>query len=508
MNKNAMMNTSVGMFCILLIGLTTLLIGCYNTVETPSVDAFICGIPKFDVVKNEDIITGIIEENYVEDGVPGKLIKTKKKMERAFDSLVALSPNVASLFPGNVVRGDKIATGELTSIPVPLSESTLTLSGLQFIMKGAKYSITASTTLQGTRDALTTLLDQGKTSTVAAISYNDYRCYSVEQMTVSIGAGYSSIGFSGALNTKFNDNLSSNVFVVKLIQPYYTLSVAPKMRPSLYFKAGTSVSELSSAIGRNNPPIYISSVTYGRMLIFILRSNKSAKELEAAIRASFGSICTSGNLNIDVNTRNVLNTTDISLMVLGGSAKLTVEAIAAKSGVDKTDVLKSLLLAGREYSPESPATPISYQLKYLSDDEAAKISLIAPYTEESWRPCKLSALKVDGYTFGDDKKPESIIHLSIIKNGVLMANGCIGNIRLYPHANWNISLNMQMKLTARDFKDSCCRITLSGDHDDWKMNYKVIGVLENNQQVELGGHDQEYELNPAHPLSDTLRSPF
>lgn len=472
-------------------------------------DDFVREIPKIPVGKDEDRIEQVVEEASEAGGVPGKLARTRKTMTRVFDALAALSPNAETLFPGDVVKAGKVSGGELSAVSAPLAGSTLTLSGLQFAKNGAEYTRRIrETTAAAVQEAVTSLLDQGDAATTAGLLYSYFRSYSAEQLAVGLGAGYSSIGFSADLRAKFDQLTTNSVFVVKLVQPYYTVSVAPKDRPSLFFKSGTGVDQLKPSMGPGNPPAYVSSVKYGRMLLFVVRSTASAESLELAIRASFGGFVASGQVSVDVATRRVLNTADMSLMVLGGPAGPTVSAIA-KPGKELTDSLGDLLLAGMEYSRQSPGAPIAYTLRYVADNEVAQSTLVAPYTEDTWGPYRWTRIWAEGYTFGDDKRPDVTIEITISKNGRVLATGGIGNIRLYESQAWNTPLDMLGQiLTGRDLNGSSCRIVMHGDDDDWRMNYQIRGQLENGQLFELGGHGTEHELNDRQPLQDPLPGVF
>jgi thiol-activated cytolysin len=475
-----------------------------------TVDEFVRGIPKIAVGVEADRLVETLEEAREAKGVPGRIARARRELAKVLSDIVVLNPNAGTLYPGNIVQGANISTGQLTPVPLDLRPVTLTLDGLQFKIAKARYSAKVNAPTNGSvKQAIEDILSQAEAATTAALAYSYFRGYSTEQLFVQIGAAYRAATFSAELQAKFRDLYENHVYVVKLVQPYYTVSVEPKPRPSAFFAKGITVTDLTEqGIGLGNPPLYVKNVTYGRMLVFVVRSERSETEIETALRGSFGNFVSSGNWDVTGDIANVINSFDMSVLVLGGEANLTIEAVA-KPGQTPSESLGGLLRAGAAYSSDSPGAPISYTLAYLSDNMVAQATVVAPYTQDVWGPYRWTSLWLEGQTYGDDKEPESNVKAMLTKNGKLLAWGESGHIRYYEDKPWSMPLEREFNssLYGRDIVGSALDMRMQRDDDDWEMDWALWGMLENGSKYRLAASGKT-EVNDDKPVSASITSVF
>ena len=89
-------------------------------------------------------------------------------------------------------------------------------------------------------------------------------------------------------------------------------------------------------MGPGNPPVYVSSITYGRMVIFTFESTYSSEELGAALEFAYrGGVDVSGQ--VSVTYKDIISNSKITAYILGGTyakaAELEDQAeAAAESG--------------------------------------------------------------------------------------------------------------------------------------------------------------------------------
>ena len=89
------------------------------------------------------------------------------------------------------------------------------------------------------------------------------------------------LGNSASIAASF-DFSRSNVrsrYLVKYTQAYYTVDIDAPGRPSDFFADGVTVEDVGAIIDAENPPLYVASVTYGRMVVFTFESEYSGEEL-------------------------------------------------------------------------------------------------------------------------------------------------------------------------------------------------------------------------------------
>ena len=122
--------------------------------------------------------------------------------------------------------------------------------------------------------------------------------------------------FATNLGASFGVDQSSEKqsYVARFAHRYFTIDIDLPANPSdLFEEFPTLTGEVS--------PVYISSVTYGRMVLFNLKSNRSNLEINAALTAGL-SIQDRVDFSTDLSTshRDTLSQTDINSTVIGGSS--------------------------------------------------------------------------------------------------------------------------------------------------------------------------------------------
>jgi thiol-activated cytolysin len=326
---------------------------------------------------------------------------------RDYDQIVAFAANSDSLWPGALVSADSVLTGLFTQIVMPRSQGTISVS-LQNIA-GTKQATIKAPSLASYRDALSGILDSDITgSTPADISSEIEQVHSQEQLNIALGVKASwGLGIA-SLKTSFNfsDNQTRSRYLVKYMQTYYTVDFDAPRSPSAVLDASVSLADVQGHMDETRPPAYVSSITYGRMVVFTFESSYSDQEMGAALDFAYsGGADVSGN--VSVTYKDILSKSKITAFILGGDAGTAVQAI------DSYDNLIAFIKAGGNYSKDSPGAPIAYKLNYLKDNSPARMSETTNYDVKT---CDRVSQQVQ-------------ITLSDI--AVDKANDASGNIQLY-----------------------------------------------------------------------------
>jgi thiol-activated cytolysin len=292
---------------------------------------------------------------------------------RDYDQIVAFAANSDSLWPGALVSADSVLTGLFTQIVMPRSAGTISVS-LQNIA-GTKKATIADPSLAAYRDALSGILDTDITgSTAADISSEIEQVHSQEQLNIALGVKASwGLGVA-SLKTSFNfsNSQTRSRYLVKYMQTYYTVDFDAPSSPSAVLDASVTLPEVRAHMDETRPPAYVSSITYGRMVVFTFESAYSDQEMGAALDFAYsGGADVSGN--VSVTYKDILSQSKITAFILGGDAGTAVQAI------DSYDNLIAFIKAGGNYSKDSPGAPIAYKLNYLRDNSPARMSETTNY---------------------------------------------------------------------------------------------------------------------------------
>ena len=338
--------------------------------EGNSIDDYIESLPYLPVAAAE-----------VEEGTIGaasregdySCTKQNLKETRQFDRIVAYAANSDSMYPGSIVSADSVLTGLFTQIVLPRAPATISVSLEN--LAGGKTAVIADPSLSSYRDALAGILDTEITGSTPANLYSEIEeVHTKEQLDMALGVQASwGLGVA-SLKTSFDFSKTEtrSRYVVKYTQAYYTVDLDAPASPSALLAPETKLEEVQDKMDETRPPVYVSSVTYGRMVLFTFESEYSATEMGAALEFAYsGGVDVKGD--VSVTYKDMISKSKITAFILGGDAGTAVRTI------DSYESLIQFIKSGGNYSKDSPGAPIAYKLSYLKDNSPARMSFTTDY---------------------------------------------------------------------------------------------------------------------------------
>ncbi|WP_420601843.1 thiol-activated cytolysin family protein [Flagellimonas sp.] len=312
----------------------------------------------------------------------------KYKAAPGYDEMLSLDPANGVIYPGAMLKGESIPTGEYIGINGGRAPITLSIS-LENIDGTASVEI-EDPDLDGVRNGVNSLLAQGVDgATPADLNFTIQEVHSEEQLDIALRANYRSRNKDISSSFDFNSTEKNHKYVVKFFQEYYTIDMTlPKND-----EPGSLFTELPNL--NDTSPVMVSSVVYGRMVLYTVESNYSTLEVKSAFALSFSQGSSSGDGGINVDYEKIISESKVEALVIGGSAEDAVGVIEGPSGVH------SYIINGGNYSKDSPGKPLAYTLRYIKDDfPIARVVLASEYPVRScdlaWPQYKLSFVKMTG----------------------------------------------------------------------------------------------------------------
>jgi thiol-activated cytolysin len=287
-----------------------------------------------------------------------------------FDEQLTLNPTTDVIWPGAIIDGATIETGEYT--PIIAKRAPLTFSISLINIAGKKSKTVQNPMLSTMREAIAEILDQEVTGgTAAQVTFVIEDVYSEKQLDVALGVTYKSGLYDVKSQFDFSRQEVSSRLLVKFLQVYYTLDIDLPENPSDLFDPSVTWPELAPKISGNVSPMYVSSISYGRMALFCMESSRTATDVRAALDASFKAIDT--DVSLETEYQEVLDQTTIKATIIGGSGKDAVQAVNGFDG------LKEYMTQGGDYDKSTPGAPLAYKLRYLSDNDICRICMANEY---------------------------------------------------------------------------------------------------------------------------------
>ncbi|HEY5926140.1 MAG TPA: thiol-activated cytolysin family protein [Kofleriaceae bacterium] len=353
-----------------LVAACTTEIGMESAPQGDSIDAYIASLPYLPVDPAQ-VLQGAASQ--AERDGDYQCVTENLKETRQYDRIVAYAANSDSLWPGALVGADSVLSGLFTQMVLPRQPLTISVSLEN--LGGTKQATIAEPSLSAYREALASILEAEITGSTAANLYSEIEeVHSQQQLDMALGVQASwGLGVA-SLKSSFNwsDTQTRSRYLVKYTQAYYTVDLDAPSAPSHMFHPNVTLVDVKQHMDETRPPVYVSSVTYGRLVLFTFESEYSAEEMGAALEFAYsGGYDVSGQ--VSVTYKDILSKSKITAFILGGDASMAVKTI------DSYEALIAFIKSGGNYSRESPGAPIAYKLNYLKDNSPARMSLTTDY---------------------------------------------------------------------------------------------------------------------------------
>ena len=246
-------------------------------------------------------------------------------------------------------------------------------------MVGGDSYVDATPTASGMQEGVNTLLNRwhekyaAKNPAPARMQYESTSAYSMNQLKAKFGSDFEKVGVNLKIDFEAVNKGEKQVEVVDFKQIYYTANFDAPKNPSDVFAPGVTVDQLKArGIDETTPPVYVSSVSYGRQMYVKFETTSKSTELKAAINAVIKGV----PIKSESEWARVLKDTTVTVSIVGGNADG-----AARVVTGTVEDLKKLIQEGATFSTQNPAVPISYKTAFLKDNQVATIQSNTDYIE-------------------------------------------------------------------------------------------------------------------------------
>lgn len=296
------------------------------------------------------------------------------------------NPDAAVLWPGALIRGrSHLQTGSLELLAVsrdkraPLGIS-IQGGGVLGIPGGVSAIVeqpVGSAMREGINQIVVNTLGADVAVGAGASSFNSVESHSSSQALLNLGldARYLGAAASGRLN--YSRAANEYTYTAYFVQRLFTVVVDLPERPSSFFADNVTAADLQSlGISDDNLPLYIDSVSYGRILMFTFTSSDSRERIAAALEFSYNSPVGGVDGFAEAELRQTLSTARIEIFALGGP----------NTGVQ--NLIRDGNLAAYFEAPLviNQVEPISFTIRNLNDNRLARV---ANTTDYEVRECQL-----------------------------------------------------------------------------------------------------------------------
>jgi len=333
-----------------------------------------------------------------DDGSAEGFVCQKKEvlLEQNAEEFVTLNPAQEWLYPGAVLQGNTITGGTPTAVTPSARGSGRIGLAIQTGDTGSYVADVPSMDRVTTLQSVNKLLSEYKGGTPGEVSLTFEEIHSQQHLEAMLGASVSGTNFSAGAELNVSADNKKTKMVLRLIQKFYTIVYQPPRNVEATFADDMTADELSRWVGPGNPPVYVSSVNYGRMLIATLESDLSARDLRAEFNAAYEGIVEASAEGSAKYTRD-LESTKINVISYGASAAGGVTASADVAQSKSFQGIYDFMRNSGDFSVSNPGVPISYHMRSLSDQRPVRLAATTTFEKTLCEPS----------LFGCDGKPGS-----------------------------------------------------------------------------------------------------
>ena len=267
--------------------------------------------PEFPVVPNKYESVGELQQGRAIPGSDGPLRVAYETMEyhKAVSSVLTTAIDV---FPGEIISGKSLLSpnpaGGKSIVPLTLNagQDMKIFSPLDFTMKGATFrngfwmdgaklekvmtNDSPNKHLSFAQNVQAPLLAQNVINIPQNISYQIAQVFSQDHFCYQFGTSASYCGFAGMAAAGAGAQSREEVtFAVLFRQDHYSIGVDDPMFLSCWFtkNAEDFADQIANQIAADDPPLYISKVTYGKYGMLLYTACGEATEIAAALAGTF-----------------------------------------------------------------------------------------------------------------------------------------------------------------------------------------------------------------------------
>jgi thiol-activated cytolysin len=208
--------------------------------------------------------------------------------------------------------------------------------------------------------------------------YTSTFVYSAQQLAAALGVSVEAFGMGVGQQFQITTTREKTVGVVLFKQVFYTVAFDPPSHPGAVFAPGVTMEEVRKACSNQEPPAYVSSVDYGRILLLRLETSTETQrqELERTMKATIEGVTL--GMKVAGDYQKVLSKSKVTLITIGGNAEVNSRAVDATRIEDLNSAIRG---KNALYSKNNPGQPIAYTIRFLKDGRLAKMGFSTDYTE-------------------------------------------------------------------------------------------------------------------------------
>jgi hypothetical protein len=268
------------------------------------------------------------------------------------------------MWPGALVQGASISNNSFAPIGLPRPAGRVRVDGSFVGDTVAKFRDLPSIGAGEVEFARESILTQINARDAAGESFVSFATAgTVREGMVKLGVAYSSASTSVNANASLNSNFNENTVFARYVQKFYNVAFDPNVSLNLpFFAESVTLDQVKRFTSPDNPPLFVSQVTYGRILVIQVTARKSVTDIQAAVNAALTNV--SGS--VQGTFRETLDASTVRVFSVGATGELTARTLTSAMNVATVgEAFHKYITDGAVYRPDNPGRPIAFIMRYM-----------------------------------------------------------------------------------------------------------------------------------------------
>ncbi|MFD2081580.1 D-mannose binding lectin [Actinopolymorpha cephalotaxi] len=300
---------------------------------------------------------------------------TSELVEQAFLQDIA----AMGVWPGQVIQGRSLLNGDVAPIG-PLQRVAGTLDVVTDLItntshgQSAQVAAPSSATVNEARRKI--LVDLNPVDSPGLLKAGVDKASTLREVGVKLGVTVKGSAFGVDANASLNSTYRQSTAVAVIRQVFYSVTFTPGgAGANGFWPSSVSWDQVAPFAGPGNPPVYIDSVQYGRLICVTAQGSFSSTEMTAALRAHYNAGI-SGSGSLDVRTKEVLESSQVKVYTIGVPGRANFQTLA-----DPINELQTVYRSGLVFNASNLGAPISFTCRHIADNTIARVALAAEYLQ-------------------------------------------------------------------------------------------------------------------------------
>ncbi len=296
---------------------------------------------------------------------------TRYKWAPGEEEPILMDPSAEVIFPGSFIRQETLTTGGYGPIivkrkPLVFSTSITNITG------SPSDTIKDPSKKSSAMEAIQRILNREVNGAIpASIVKTVERVYTKEQASIAANASFKGWGAKVSATFNWNNTKVKSRYLVKFYQVFFSLSVDLPEKPSDFIKDPNQLSAFNNA-----SPVYVSNMKYGRVAMFSLESEQTEEEMGGKVDASFSFAGRSGSVGYEQTFKEMMFKSTMKVLVAGGDP-------TQAASINSPESFQKFVEGSANFTKNSQPVAIAYTLRFLKNNEVAKVVLATEYAVQS-----------------------------------------------------------------------------------------------------------------------------